>query len=571
MARNSVYAVSVCFYIVLFLSDQSFFMKLLYIPIAICSILSCNTKTRVDLIVHNAVVYTVDSNFTITEALSVSGGKIVATGSNENMLNHYTSDHITDARGKSIYPGFIDAHAHFYGYALSLQEVDLTGTKNWDECIERIRTFVSKNNIPVGKWIIGNGWDQNDWEMKSFPDKTLLDRNFPDNPVLLSRIDGHAAVANQQALDKASVKAGDVIVGGIIETKGKALTGILVDNAIGKVSAMVPRPDGATLEKVFDLAQKNCFTVGLTGITDCGLMKYQVDQLDSLQKSGKLKMKLTVLLSDAKENYNHYLKTGIYKSDRMHIAGFKLYADGALGSRGACLLKPYSDKPGWSGFLLGNADHYERVLKKIYNSSFQACTHAIGDSANRTILKLYAGILKNKNDRRWRIEHAQVIDSNDFKWFGQYSIIPSVQPTHATSDMYWAADRLGADRIKEAYAYRQLLQQNDWIALGTDFPVEDISPFKTFYAAVVRKDAQHFPPNGFQIENALTKEEALKGMTIWAAKGSFEEKEKGSLEKGKWADFIITDTDIMHCDPSDILKTKVQYTYVNGEKVYERE
>ena len=545
-------------------------MKLLYILIALCSMLSCNTKTRVDLIVHNAIVYTVDSNFTIAEALSINGGKIVASGSNANILNHYTSDHITDAHGKSIYPGFIDAHAHFYGYALSLQEVDLTGTKSWDECIERIGAFVSKNNIPAGKWIIGNGWDQNDWEIKSFPNKTLLDRNFPDNPVLLSRIDGHAAVANQQALDKASLKAGDIFGGGVIETKGKTLTGILIDNAIGKVSAMVPQPDKATLEKVFDLAQKNCFAAGLTGITDCGLMKWQVDQLDSLQKTGKLKMKLTILLSDAKENYNHYLRTGIYKSDRMHIAGFKLYADGALGSRGACLLKPYSDKPGWSGFLLDSISHYTQVLQTIMQSPFQACTHAIGDSGNRMILKQYAAVLKGKNDRRWRIEHAQVVDTADLHLFNQYSIIPSVQPTHATSDMYWAEDRLGKERTGTAYAYKDLLQQSGWLVLGTDFPVEDISPFKTFYAAVVRKDAQHFPPGGFQVENALTKEETLKGMTIWAAKGSFEEKEKGSLEKGKWADFIITDIDIMQCDPSDILKAKVQYTYVSGEKVYER-
>ncbi len=544
-------------------------MKLPYILIVLCSI-SCTTKTRVDLIVHNALIYTVDSNFSTAEAMVVSDGKIVATGSNANILNRYSSDNITDAMGKSIYPGFIDGHAHFYGYTLNLQEVDLTGTKSWDECIERTRAFVSKNNIPAGKWITGNGWDQNDWEMKSFPDKTLLDKNFPDNPVLLTRIDGHAAVANQQALDIASVKAGDAISGGVIETKGKILTGILVDNAIGKVSAMVPQPDNATLEKVFDRAQQNCFAVGLTGVTDCGLMKWQVDQLDGLQKSGKLKMKLTVLLSDAKENYDHYLKTGIYKSDRMHIAGFKLYADGALGSRGACLLKPYSDKPGWSGFLLDSISHYTQVLQIIMQSPFQACTHAIGDSGNRMILEQYAAVLKGKNDRRWRIEHAQVVDTADLHLFNQYSIIPSIQPTHATSDMYWAEDRLGKERIKTAYAYKDLLQQTGWLVLGTDFPVEDISPFKTFYAAVVRRDAQHFPPGGFQIENALNREEALKGMTIWAAKGSFEEKEKGSLEKGKWADFTITDINIMQCDPPDILNTRVLYTYVNGEKVYEK-
>ncbi|MFT3748767.1 MAG: amidohydrolase [Agriterribacter sp.] len=530
--------------------------------------LSCKNKTTVDLIVHNGKVYTVDSLFTVTEAIAVKDGKIAAAGTSKDILGEYTSDSIVDARQQAVYPGFIDGHAHFYGYALSLQEVDLVGTKSWNECIERIKIFVAKNNIPADKWIIGNGWDQNDWEVKSFPDKTLLDENFPGNPVLLSRIDGHAAIANKQALDKASVKAGEVIVGGVIETVGKALTGILIDNAIARVSRVVPLPDNATLEKVFFNAQNNCFAVGLTGITDCGLMKQQVDQLDSLQKAGRLKMKLTVLLSDAKENYEHYLKTGIYKTDRMHIAGFKLYADGALGSRGACLLKPYSDKPGWKGFLLDSISHYEQVLQKIIQSPFQACTHAIGDSGNRMILEQYAAVLKGNNNRRWRIEHAQVVDTADLHFFSQYNIIPSVQPTHATSDMYWAENRLGKERIKTAYAYKDLLQQNGWTVLGTDFPVEDISPFKTFYAAVVRKDASGYPPTGFEISNALTREETLRGMTIWAAKGSFEEKEKGSIEKGKQADFIITDTDIMHCEPLSILKTKVMGTYINGEKVY---
>lgn len=239
-----------------------------------------------------------------------------------------------------------------------------------------------------------------------------------------------------------------------------------------------------------------------------------------------------------------------------------------MGSRGARLLKPYSDKPGWSGFLLDSMSHYEKVLQTIFQSPFQACTHAIGDSANRMILEQYAAALKGNNDRRWRIEHAQVVDAGDLHFFKDYSIIPSIQPTHATSDMYWAVDRLGKERIKMAYAYEDLLKQNGWAVLGTDFPVEDISPFKTFYAAVVRKDASGYPDGGFEIANALTREQTLRGMTIWAAKGSFEEKEKGSIEKGKLADFIITDTDIMRCEPAAILNTKVMGTYVNGEKVY---
>ena len=252
------------------------------------------------------------------------------------------------------------------------------------------------------------------------------------------------------------------------------------------------------------------------------------------------------------------------------MRSFKVYADGALGSRGACLLQPYSDKPGWSGFLLSSQQHFDSVANILSQKDFQMCTHAIGDSGNRTMLMIYARYLKGKNDSRWRIEHAQVINENDFKLFGENNIIPSVQPTHATSDMYWAADRLGKERVKGAYAYKQLLEQNGWIPLGTDFPVEDISPFKTFYAAVVRRDAKGWPADGYQKENALTREEAMRGMTIWAAKANFEENEKGSLEKGKFADFVILDQDMMKAGEKDLPNTKVLKTFLSGEKVFEK-
>ncbi|MFT3703712.1 MAG: amidohydrolase family protein [Agriterribacter sp.] len=543
-------------------------MKIIYLLLYGCVLLSCTHKLQTDLIVHHAKVYTVDSTFSIAEAIAVKDGKIVEAGNNQRILDTYTAKEMIDAKGKIMYPGFIDGHAHFYSYGLSLKEVNLVGTKSWDECIERSIAFAKQNNIQPGTWLTGNGWDQNDWTDKNFPDKQKLDEAFPATPVLLSRIDGHAAIANQAALDKAGIKAGDTLRGGVFETKDKKLTGILIDNAVGSVSSIIPSPKIDILQKLFKQAEHNCFAVGLTGVMDCGLAKATVNELDSMQKTGNLKMKLTVLLSDAEENYDYYLSKTPYQSDRMRIAGFKLYADGALGSRGACLLQPYNDKKGWNGFLLSNVEHYTQVLKRIYNSPYQACVHAIGDSANRMILQQFATILQNKNDRRWRIEHAQVVDAANMEWFGKYNVIPSVQPTHATSDMYWAGERLGTNRIKTAYAYKQLFQQNGWIVLGTDFPVEDISPFKTFYAAVVRKDATGFPANGFQIENALTREQALRGITIWAARGSFEETQKGSIEKGKWADFILVDTDIMQCKDADILKSKVIATYINGEKVY---
>ena len=285
----------------------------------------------------------------------------------------------------------------------------------------------------------------------------------------------------------------------------------MIDNAIDLVSDKIPAQTKEQFKEALQDAEKNCFAVGLTTIDDCGLGFGAVEGIKAMQETGDLKMRLYVMLSDDKANYDYLEKTGIIKTDRLNVRSFKVYGDGALGSRGACLLQPYTDKPGWSGFLLSSPAHFDSVASYISQKGWQMCTHAIGDSGNRTILNIYAKYLKGKNDLRWRIEHAQVVNQNDFNLFGANSIIPSVQPTHATSDMYWAGDRLGPERVKGAYAFKQLLQQNGWIPLGTDFPVEDISPFKTFYAAVVRKDAKGWPDNGYQMENALTREEALRG------------------------------------------------------------
>jgi predicted amidohydrolase YtcJ len=295
-----------------------------------------------------------------------------------------------------------------------------------------------------------------------------------------------------------------------------------------------------------------------------------VQTIDGLQKEGKINMRMYIMLSDDSTNYKRYLNDGPFKTDKIYVKGIKVYADGALGSRGACLLQPYADKPGWFGFLLSNKSHFDSVADVLVKTDFQMCTHAIGDSANREMLQIYNRVLNGKNDKRWRIEHAQVINQNDFNLFGKASVVPSVQPTHATSDMYWAEERLGPERMKGAYSYKQLLQQNGWLPLGTDFPVEDISPFKTFLAAVVRKDEKGFPDKGFQKENALTREEAIKGMTIWAAKAGFLEKEVGSVEVGKKADFIILDKDLMKVEEKDILNTKVVSTFIGGKKVYNR-
>ena len=542
-------------------------MKNYLIALIALILFSCSSKEKIDLLVYNATIYTVDSSFSTAEAMAIKDGKIVTTGKTADLEKQYDSKEKLDAQGKFIYPGFIDAHAHFVGYGFSLQTVNLMGTNSWDEVIEKVKTFAAENKEG---WITGRGWDQNDWADKQFPTNEKLNELFPDRPVLLRRVDGHAAIANQKAMDIAGIKAGDTLTGGEIEDHEGTLTGLLVDNAVGLVSANVPDATDEQFKKALQAAEKNCFAVGLTSIDDCGLSAISIEKIKKLQTSGDLKMRMYAMLSDDKANYDYAEKNGMIKTDRLNVRSFKVYGDGALGSRGACLLQPYNDQPNHYGFLLSTPGHFDSVASWIAQKGWQMCTHAIGDSGNRTMLNIYAKYLKGKNDLRWRIEHVQVINENDFNLFGANSIIPSVQPTHATSDMYWAIDRIGAERVKGAYAYQQLLQQNGWIPLGTDFPVEDISPFKTFYAAVVRKDAKGWPDKGYQIENALTREQTLRGMTIWAAKANFEETEKGSLEKGKFADFIILDTDIMKEAPEKLLGISVLKTFSGGEKVYEK-
>lgn len=540
-------------------------MKKIILLLYLFILFSCNMKTKVDLIVHNAVVYTVNKELSIAQAFAIKDHRILEVGTDESILKKYTSTDIIDANDNPVFPGFIDAHAHFYGYGQSLQSADLTGTKSWDEIIKRVGKFAKNNPF---SWIIGRGWDQNDWVIQQFPDNSRLNELFPRTPVLLTRIDGHAALANQAALDAAGIQAGQTVEGGEIQTKDGKLTGILVDNAIDLVSKNIPDLSPELKEKCLLDAQKNCFAVGLTTIDDCGLGKQMIDFIDNMQQAGKLKMRLYVMISDEPYNYDYYLKAGPYKTDRLNVRSFKLFSDGALGSRGACLLKPYADRPGWEGFLLKNPAYFDSIAQLLIKSNFQMCTHAIGDSANRMMLQVYAKALKGKNDRRWRIEHAQILNTKDINQFGEYNIVPSVQPTHATSDMYWAEERLGADRLAGAYANKALLEQNGWIPLGTDFPVEDINPMKTFYAAVTRQDSVGYPPNGFQPQNALTRQEALRGMTIWAAKANFEEDEKGSIEPGKFADFVIMDRDIMKVPVKEALEAKVKSTYVGGERVY---
>ena len=529
------------------------------------TLISC-TSDKADLLILNARIYKVDESFSTAESMAIKYGKVIATGTSEEITSRFTAPLKEDLAGKFIYPGFNDAHAHFYGYGINLiQRANLAGTKSQEEIYNILEQHYAQFG---GDWILGRGWDQNNWPEKSFPDKSRLDELFPDVAVYLIRIDGHAAWCNSKALELAGITSETRVEGGEILLKEGHPTGILIDNAEGLVSSVVPKPNEEQQAKALQAAQQNCFSAGLTSVTDCGLSKEVVLLIDSLQKKGDLKMRINVMLDPTEENFDHFVKKGSYQTERMMVNTIKIYADGALGSRGALMLEPYSDDPGNSGLRMSPTEFYEMICSLAFENNYQVATHCIGDSANRMILNTYGKYLKGENDRRWRIEHAQIVHPDDFGLFAEFSIVPSIQATHATSDMDWADERVGKDRIKGAYAYRKLMDQLGWLPNGTDFPVEEIHPIYTFYSSVFRTHHDGTPAGGFQMENSLDREQALRSMTIWAAKASFEENLKGSLENGKWADFVVLDTDLMTASPNELLKAKIESTWVAGERVY---
>ncbi len=537
-------------------------IKLLSI-LVLTALTSCQQKIKVDSVVINANVYTVNSSFDKAEAFAIKDSKFIEVGNSKDIQEKYTSDNLIDAKGQTIVPGFIDAHCHFLALGFNSQQVDLVGTTSFEEIINKIIEYTKTH---PSEYIRGSGWDQNDWDIKEFPNKAKLDSLFPNTPVLLKRIDGHACLVNQSALDLGNVTIDSKVEGGELVIEDGKLTGVLIDRAQQLVTKYWPKPTRNDVVNALLKAQDICFGYGLTTVNDAGLDKGVIEIIDSLQQTGDLKMRVYAMVSGTPNNVDYYLNKGIIKTDKLDVRSFKFYADGALGSRGALLRKSYSDKPNHFGLQLTDLKTFDTYAKRIANSEYQMNTHAIGDSANHAVLRIYKNALEGKKDRRWKIEHAQVISPEDFELFDD--IIPSVQPTHATSDMYWAEDRLGHERIKGAYAYKDLLNHYGKVALGTDFPVEQVSPFLTFYAAVARQDVKGYPKDGFQMENSLSREETLKGMTIWAAYSNFEEGEKGSIEAGKFADFIILDKNIMEVPVKEIPEMKTLQTFVGGESVF---
>ena len=540
-------------------------MKYLYLMLLSTFIISCSQKDKkeADLILTNATVYTVDSDFSKAEAFAVKDGKFIAVGTSDEIREQYSAEKNIDAKGKIIYPGLIDAHCHFYRFGTSLQSVDLVGTKSYDEVIDRVVAFQKEK---PAEFIYGRGWDQNDWEDKNFPTKKELDSIFPDIPVALQRVDGHAYLVNQKALEMAKIDEKTAINGGEIVKENNKITGILIDNPMDLINAIMPATSKQLQIQALQDAEKYCFDYGLTTVDDAGISRETIELIDSLQQAGALNMRIYAMVSNTPADRDYFLNKGILKTEKLNVRSIKVYGDGALGSRGAALREPYSDRKGHYGAMVTPVDSIYELAQKIAATDFQMNTHAIGDSANTVVLKAYSEALSDKTDARWRVEHAQVISPEDFDYFDD-NIIPSVQPTHATSDMYWAEDRLGANRMQGAYAYKKLLDESGTVALGTDFPVEQVNPFYTFYAAVARKDLEQFPESGFQPKDKLSREEALRGMTIWAAHANFEETEKGSIEVGKFADFIVMDSDLMTVPEDKLPNLKVSATYLDGKKV----
>ena len=531
---------------------------------AFCLTTSCQYR-KADWVVFNANVYTVNDSFEKVTAFAIKDGKFLSVGGDE-IIDLYPNALKFDAKGLPIYPGFIDAHCHFFNLGLSLAQVDLRGSKSIGEIEKRLLSYNKNSPSDI---IIGRGWDQNLWKNKAFPNNIFLNRLFPDKLVLLKRIDGHALLVNDLVIKKAGISSKTKVKGGSILVENNKPTGVLVDNAMDLAMGILPPNTSKDITKALIEAEKKALENGLTTVDDAGLDKKTIQVIDSLQEIGELKIRVYAMISNTNDNLNYYLTNGIIEKEKLTVRSVKAYLDGALGSRGALLKNPYSDENKSKGLTITTKEELFDLANKLSSKGFQLNTHAIGDKANEIVLDVYNYILKDIEDPRWRVEHAQVVDEFDIQKFNS-KIIPSVQPTHATSDMNWADERLGSKRLKRAYAYKELLDWSGKIALGTDFPVEKVNPLLTFHSAVARKDVDGNPSEGFLKENALTRKEALKGMTIWAAYSNFEDSFKGSIEKGKFADFVILTKDIMKVPEHEITSAEVVATIVNGSIVFQK-
>jgi len=527
------------------------------------AIVGCSKVEQVDLLVFNAHVYTVDGHFSRAEAFAVREGRFVAVGSTEEIRRRYISDNKIDMGGAALYPGFHDAHSHFVSLGSRFLFAELRGAASYQEVLDRVAAHYMAY---PSEWIVGVGWDQNLWKDKRFPTNKELNRLYPKTAVVLRRVDGHAVVANEEAIRRAGITLSDAAVRkGEAMVKNGAFTGIFLEGTADRIYGNASNPPMEEQAALILRAAELCVRLGLTSVSDSGLPLWAIQLIDTLQQQGRLSLRVDAWIEPSEANFERFRAP--YRTDRLTVSCLKLYLDGALGSRGAWMLEPYSDDPANSGIPVMTDEEFLDYCQRAYNAGLQVATHCIGDAANRRALNHYATLLKGENDLRWRIEHAQIIAPEDFDLFRKYSIVPSVQPTHATSDMFWAIDRVGKERLLGGYANQRLKEQLGWLPFGTDFPVEEVNPIHTFFAAVFRKNLDFLPQEGFQMENAFSREDALRAMTIWPAKASFDEHVKGSIEPGKWADFVVLDRDIMTAPEREIPGTQVISVYISGEKM----
>ena len=529
-----------------------------------------------DLVVLNARIYTADANRPTAEALAVRAGRIAFVGSARGALALAgPRTERLDLAGRTVLPGIVDAHAHLLGLGQALRTVDLVGTRSYEEVVARVAER-AKTARP-GEWIRGRGWDQNDWADTRFPAHEALSRAVPNNPVYLTRVDGHAALVNAKALELAGVTRAtpDPAGGRFIRDSSGAPTGVLIDGAQGVVGRVVPAPSATELREQTLAAIAELNRWGLTGIHDAGVGPEGIAVYDALAREGRYSLRNYVMIRSNDSVLDAFMRRGrqlaLYDG-RLWIRSIKLVADGALGSRGAALLEPYADDPGNTGLITTPPERIKSVAVRALKAGFQLNVHAIGDRANRMVLDQYEAALKEVPvaDHRFRIEHAQILHHDDIPRFAELDVIPSMQGSHQTSDMYWVPARLGWSRSEGAYAWRSLLNTGVVIPNGSDLPVESPNPLLSFHAFVTRQDGDGYPAGGWFPAQRATREEALLSMTVWPAYAAFMENESGTLTAGKYADFVVFDRDIMTVAPEEILKASVVMTVLGGKAVYRR-
>jgi predicted amidohydrolase YtcJ len=532
--------------------------------------------TTADMIVRGGRIYTVDENRPVVEALAIGNGRILFAGSERGAaLFHGANTEIVELQGNTVIPGMIDSHAHLMNLGRSLRNVNLVGAASYDEMITRVAARAAE--APAGSWILGRGWDQNTWPGQQFPTHEALSRAVPDHPVVLTRVDGHATLVNAAAMRAAGLTsaATDPEGGKILRTTGGEPTGVLIDRAMPLVGDSVPVPSREELRAAAVAALRETARWGLTGLHDAGVPPDLVDLYEEMARAGEFNLRNYVMIESDDASLDRWLPGGprdALEDGRIWVRAIKIHGDGALGSRGAAMIEPYSDDPGNRGLVTTTGERIQHVAERALRAGFQLNVHEIGDRGNRIALDAIEAALREVPvaDHRFRIEHAQVIDSADIPRFAKLDVIPAMQAIHQPSDMRWATDRVGPRRIRGAYAWRALLETGVIIPNGSDFPVEAVNPLLSFHASITRQDATGWPAGGWHPEQRMTREEALKSMTIWPAYASFQERLVGSLKPGLLADFVILDRDIMTVRPEAIIGTEVIATYLAGVPIYQR-